>query len=179
MEEAMHQNAMAIPHLVLSRAARYLLAGLVFTILLIAVPAWAQSPDVEKERAAVRAADRAFANAVALRDRELFASFIAEDATFLGGGLTQGRDAIVVDWGIFFATGGRGTITWEPHTVEVAASGDLAYTLGDFEVRSIGPDGQRHKSTGTYVSIWRKRADGSWEVVVDGGTPPEPVSGTD
>jgi uncharacterized protein (TIGR02246 family) len=153
----------------------FLVAALVFTITLTVMPAWAQSPDVEEERAAVRAADKAFANAVASRDRELFASFIAEDAIFLGGGLTQGRDAIVVEWGIFFAAGGRGTITWEPHTVEVAASGDLAYTLGDFEVRSIGPDGQRHKSTGTYVSIWRKRADGSWQVVVDGGTPPQPV----
>jgi len=159
----------------LARTTSFLVAALVFTITLTSVPAWAESSDLEKERAAVRAADKAFANAVALRDRELFASFIAEDATFLGGGLTQGRDAIVVDWGIFFVAGGQGTITWEPHTVEVAASGDLAYTLGDFEVRSIGPDGQRHKSTGTYVSIWRKGADGSWRVVVDGGTPPQPV----
>ncbi|MEE9563204.1 MAG: SgcJ/EcaC family oxidoreductase, partial [Thermoanaerobaculia bacterium] len=159
----------------LSIASSYLITALVLMTTLSAAPASAQSPDLEKERAAVRAADRAFANAVALGDRELFASFIAEDATFLGGGLTQGRDAIVVEWGIFFAAGGRGTITWEPHTVEVAASGDLAYTLGDFEVQSIGPDGQRHKSTGTYVSIWRKRADGSWQVVVDGGTPPQPV----
>jgi uncharacterized protein (TIGR02246 family) len=159
----------------LARSTRYLLAALVFTITLIAVPAWAQSPNLEQERAAVKAADRAFAKAVALRDRELFASFIAEDATFLGGGLTQGRDAIVVDWGIFFAAGGSATITWEPHTVEMAASGDLAYTLGDFEVQSTGPDGQRHKSTGTYVSIWRKGADGSWQVVVDGGTPPQPA----
>ena len=163
----------------LASTTKILVAGLVFTITLIAVPAWAESAEVEKDRAAVRAADKAFANAVALGDRELFASFIAEDATFLGGGLTQGRDAIVVDWGIFFAAGVRATITWEPHTVEVAASGDLAYTLGDFEVQSIGPDGQPHKSTGTYVSIWRKQAGGSWQVVVDGGTPPEPVSGTD
>ena len=159
----------------LSRVTTFLIAALVLTTTLTPLPAWAQSPDLEKERAAVRAADKAFAKAVALHDRELFASFIAEDATFLGGGLTQGRDAIVVDWGIFFAAGGQATITWEPHTAEVATSGDLAYTLGDFEVRSTGPEGQTQKSTGTYVSIWRKRADGSWEVVVDGGTPPQPV----
>ena len=157
----------------LSRATSTLLAGLVWTVILVAVPARAQSPDLEDARAAVRAADIAFAEAVAQRNRELFASFIAEDATFLGGGLTQGRDAIVVDWGIFFAAGGPATITWAPHTVEVAASGDLAYTLGEFEVRAAGPDGRPQKSTGTYVSIWRKDSDGSWKVVVDGGTPPE------
>jgi uncharacterized protein (TIGR02246 family) len=156
-----------------STTTRYLLALVLSIAALAAAPASAQ--DLEKERAAVRAADRAFAKAVALHDRELFATFIAEDATFLGGGLTQGRDAIVVDWGIFFAAGGDATITWEPHTVEVAASGDLAYTLGDFEVRSTGPDGQSHKSTGTYVSIWRKQPDGAWQVVVDGGTPPQPA----
>jgi uncharacterized protein (TIGR02246 family) len=152
-----------------------LLAALVLSISPTSVPAWGESPDLDEERAAVRAADIAFAEAVARRDRDLFASFIAEDATFLGGGLTQGRDAIVVDWGIFFAAGGPATITWAPHTVEVAASGDLAYTMGGFEVRSTGPDGQRHKSTGTYVSIWRKDEDGSWKVVVDGGTPPQPA----
>ena len=106
-----------------SRATTFMIAALVLTATLTAVPAWAQSPDLEKERAAVMAADKAFAKAVDLHDRELFASFIAEDATFLGGGLTQGRDAIVVDWGIFFAAGGRATITWEPHTVEVADLG--------------------------------------------------------
>lgn len=158
-----------------SRVTTCLILALVLTATLTAVPIWAQSPDLDQARAAVRAADKAFAKAVALHDRELFASFIAEDATFLGGGLTQGRDAIVVDWGIFFAAGGGPTITWDPHTVEVAASGDLAYTLGDFEVRSTGADGQPHKSTGTYVSIWRKQADGSWQVVVDGGTPPAPA----
>ena len=171
----MYHKEIASHGLGLSRTTTHLIAALLMTTILTAIPAWSQAPDLENERAAVRAADKAFANAVALRDRELFASFIAEDATFLGGGLTQGHDAIVVDWGIFFVAGGQGTITWEPHTVEVAASGDLAYTLGDFEVRSIGPDGQRHKSTGTYVSIWRKGADGSWRVVVDGGTPPQPV----
>lgn len=144
-------------------------------VMLAVAPVGVEATDLEAVRAAVKAADVAFAQAVAARDRELFASFIAEDATFLGGGLTQGRDAIVVDWGIFFAVGGGATITWEPHTVEVAASGDLAYTLGTFEVRATGPDGRPQRTTGTYVSIWRKHTDGSWKVVVDGGTPPQPV----
>lgn len=154
----------------------YLVATLLLAATPMAAPAAAEAPDLEQQRAAVRAADEAFARAVELRDRELFASFIAEDATFLGGGLTQGRDAIVIDWGIFFAAGGSAKISWRPHTVEVAASGDLAYTLGDYEVHSTGPDGRPLESTGTYVSIWRKQADGSWKVVVDAGTPPEPAA---
>ena len=173
----MSEDSMGIQRFRLPQATRSVFAVPLFAFLLATAPARAQAPDLDKEGAAVKAADRAFAEAVKLRDRELFASFIAEDATFLGGGLTQGRDAIVVDWGIFFVAGGPATITWEPHTVEVAASGDMAYTLGDFEVRAVGPDGQSQRSTGTYVSIWRKGSDGSWKVVVDGGTPPKPVGG--
>lgn len=171
----MPSDTSAVNRSALSDALGWVMALLVLLSTLGAPPASAQVPDLEREAAAVEAADRAFAEAVKLRDRALFASFIAEDATFLGGGLTQGRDAIVVDWGIFFVAGGPATITWEPHTVEVATSGDMAYTLGDFEVRAVGPDGQPRMSTGTYVSIWRKSPDGSWKVVVDGGTPPKPA----
>jgi ketosteroid isomerase-like protein len=175
----MSEDSMAIQRFWLFPATRCMFAVILFAFLPTAAPAWGQAPDLENEAAAVKAADRAFAEAVKLRDRELFASFIAENATFLGGGLTEGRDAIVVDWGIFFVAGGPATITWEPHTVEVAASGDMAYTLGDFEIRAVGPNGQWQRSTGTYVSIWRKDPDGSWKVVVDGGTPPQPASSGD
>ena len=129
--------------------------------------------DKETIAAEVQAADELFNRAVATRDLDLFTSLIDENATFLGAGLVQGREAIVNNWAVFFTVDRRTILNWHPHTVEVAASGDLAYTLGDFEINTKQADGSEQVSTGTYVSIWKKHEDGSWKVVVDAGTPPQ------
>lgn len=129
--------------------------------------------DREAIQRQVLARDELFNQAVATRDFDLFSSLIAENAVFLGGGLTQGREAIVAAWSPLFAADRQTTLTWQPHTVEVAASRDLAYTLGDFELRSSRPEGAEKVMHGTYVSIWKQQGDGSWKVVVDAGTPPQ------
>ncbi|MDH3745253.1 MAG: nuclear transport factor 2 family protein [Acidobacteriota bacterium] len=121
-------------------------------------------------------ADERFNQAVETRDRELFASLIDKDATFLGGGVTQGREAIVAAWAGFFAEERTTVLSWKPHSVEISASGDLAYTIGDYKLSTRGEDGAQKLSTGTYVSIWKRHDDGSWKVVVDGGTPPQPAA---
>ncbi len=142
----------------------------ILAAVILPLGAWAEPPGLEGEQKAVWVADETLNRAVAYRDRELFESLIAEDAVFLGGGLVEGRQAIVVSWGIFFAVDRTTSISWKPNRVEVADSGDLAYTLGDFEIRSTSADGSQRKATGTYVSIWRKDANGDWKAVVDAGT---------
>jgi len=121
----------------------------------------------------VWAADVAFDRASGERDLDSFTSLLADEAVFLGGGLLEGKEAILAAWGPLFAENRPAVLRWTPHTVEVAASGDLAYTLGDFEMTATLPDGTEARSSGTYVSIWKKGEDGEWRVVVDGGTPPE------
>jgi len=56
-------------------------------------------------------------------------------------------------------------LTWEPLFASAARSGDLGYTYGTFEMR-IKATGD--KQMGTYVSIWRKTAEG-WKFVLDTG----------
>jgi ketosteroid isomerase-like protein len=41
-------------------------------------------------------------------------------------------------------------------------------TLGLSSGPVFGPDG---KQTGTFNSIWRKKADGKWEIIFDKGCP--------
>lgn len=120
----------------------------------------------------VWAADVEFDRASAEGDLEAFAALLAEDAVFLGSGRLDGRESIVRAWGPLFAEDRATVLRWKPHTVEVAASGDLAYTLGDFESTTTMPDGTMSRMTGTYVSIWRRGEDGEWRAVVDSGTPP-------
>ncbi|MDQ5857082.1 MAG: DUF4440 domain-containing protein, partial [Acidobacteriota bacterium] len=62
-----------------------------------------------------------------------------------------------------------------PNEVQVSASGDLGYSIGTYERMSKDPAGRPTSATGTYVSIWRKQADGRWRAVLDIGTPGTPV----
>jgi uncharacterized protein (TIGR02246 family) len=58
---------------------------------------------------------------------------------------------------------------------DVAASGDLAYTSGTFNVSYTDPKTKAVvKGAGTYVTVFRKQADGSWKAVADIATPGAP-----
>jgi ketosteroid isomerase-like protein len=56
-------------------------------------------------------------------------------------------------------------MTWEPQGGDIAASGELGYTYGIYELRDGGDNVQR----GTYVTIWKKQEDGKWKFVLDSG----------
>jgi hypothetical protein len=54
-------------------------------------------------------------------------------------------------------------LTWEPLGGDVAASGELGYTYGVYELKDSA-NAQR----GSYVTIWKKK-DGKWKFVLDAG----------
>lgn len=56
------------------------------------------------------------------------------------------------------------TLTWKPTSAMVANSADLGFTYGIYDLKL--PDTTMH---GTYVSIWKKQADGKWKFVLDSG----------
>jgi ketosteroid isomerase-like protein len=58
------------------------------------------------------------------------------------------------------------SLVWEPENAQLAASGDLGYTYGIYTYHDKDTTYQ-----GTYVSIWKKQADGSWKFVLDTGNP--------
>ena len=55
------------------------------------------------------------------------------------------------------------TMTWEPKGGDVAKSGDLGFTYGLYSVKPIEKDTIYY---GTYVSIWKRQADGKWKFVL-------------
>jgi len=124
---------------------------------------------------ALREMEARFAAAVASRDPQAFLSFWAEDAAVFPPGkpAVVGRQNILKEWG-WVLNDPDVSLTWEPDTVEVAASGDLGYTYGKYKSTGKGPDGAPTVHNGKYVSIWRKGPDGKWRVVVDLGTPSDP-----
>ncbi|MGE4289127.1 MAG: hypothetical protein AB7E36_10580 [Salinivirgaceae bacterium] len=56
------------------------------------------------------------------------------------------------------------TLTWKPSYASMAQSGELAYTYGIYTLITVKQD----TSFGTYVTIWKKTAQG-WRWVLDSG----------
>ena len=55
------------------------------------------------------------------------------------------------------------TMMWKPSNAMVAASGDMGFTYGVYEIKSSLIDTSLY---GTYVSIWKKQSDGKWKFVL-------------
>jgi ketosteroid isomerase-like protein len=115
-------------------------------------------------RAAVFAAERAFARSMADRDLQAFARHVSEDAVFFGTPEPlRGREAIVQHWSRWYS-GAQAPFSWEPDQVEVLTGGSLAHSSGP--VRD--PQG---KVVARFNSVWRLEPDGRWRVVFDKGNP--------
>ena len=69
------------------------------------------------------------------------------------------------------------TLTWTPIKAEMASSGDMGYTYGNYIYTARNKDGKVTTSYGKYTSIWKKQKEGQWKVVVDmGNASPDPKS---
>ena len=59
-------------------------------------------------------------------------------------------------------------LTFAADKVEVAQSGDLAYSRGHYSIRLTDKATNKPASSdGTYLTVWRKQSDGSWKAVED------------
>lgn len=61
------------------------------------------------------------------------------------------------------------TLTWEPLFEKMAASGELGYTYGTYQLKSRATDSLM--GVGKYATIWIKQADGTWKAILDTGNP--------
>jgi ketosteroid isomerase-like protein len=128
------------------------------------------SVDVETAKQAIRNADLELARAVADRSVESFRALVDEDAIFFGKDVSRGREAVMRSWLPLF-TDRSLFLKWRPLQIEVASSGDLGYSIGEYERIGKDSSGNPATATGNYVSIWRKQPDGKWRIVLDIGSP--------
>jgi ketosteroid isomerase-like protein len=136
--------------------------------------------DQEIREDSLRETEIAFAACVRDRDIERFATYIAEEALFLGSSVLRGREAILAAWQVFFAEDGP-CLEWYPEIVEIGEGGDVGITRGPYTFTSQTAEGRSISETGVFTSVWRRRADGSWQVIFDAGCPacPDTPSGPD
>jgi ketosteroid isomerase-like protein len=122
-------------------------------------PPWGPPPDPNE----LMEADRAFAAETAARGADGWAAWFAEDGRmYRERGYVDGRDAIRDAMAPAFAD-----------TAIVAASGDIGYTLGHWETVLTTAVGDSVLGRGSYVTIWRRQADGTWKATVDIGNQAE------
>ena len=118
-----------------------------------------------------------FAKDVLERGGAAFADWFAEDGVALGNGAAPlvGKVAIVksANWSPKVYQ-----LTWTPTDAVLGPSGDIGYTWGHFEGSSRDAAGNPVVTSGRYITIWRKQADGNWKVVLDAGAN-EPASAGD
>ncbi len=55
-------------------------------------------------------------------------------------------------------------ITWNPLKAEVAQSGDLGFTYGNYETRE---ENATLIEQGSYMRLWRRQSNHVWKVVLD------------
>lgn len=109
-----------------------------------------------------------FAKDVAARGGAAFADWFAEDGVALGNGAPPkiGKIAIAKS-STWSAKDYR--LTWTPTDALMGPSGDMGYTWGHYEGRSKDANGNPVLTSGRYITMWRKQADGNWKVVLDAG----------
>ena len=136
---------------------------IIFSALALSCTALADAVDQ------VRCREIAFSKSVETRDISAFASFIDNDARFVGNSVLQGPADIADAWSVFFAEDSP-LIMWRPEFVEVLEDGKLALTRGPYLMTTHDKQGLTTEHWGTFNSVWRLQKDGEWRVVFDAGS---------
>jgi len=128
----------------------------------------APSVDLEAEGQALMQLSRDWSDLIAAGDFEAALGVWAEDAVVLPPDMPafEGKQAIRA-----FVEGaaripGFG-ISWEPISVHVSSSGDMAYMIERSVSTANDSLGNTVTTHGKVVTVWRKDAGGSWKNVAD------------
>jgi uncharacterized protein (TIGR02246 family) len=128
------------------------------------------NPNESATDAVTRTAQEILA-AIDAKDSAKVNSYYAPDAVIATAGRPAAKDGRAVSRAIrddIADTNFKMSLSNEK--TEVAGSGDLAYRRGTFKITYTNPQTkQAENGAGTYLTVFRKQADGSWKVVADFG----------
>ena len=126
----------------------------------------------------IRELERRAREAAEAKDLDRYVSFYDADAVLFwpGAPMVRGRAAIREFMQTFLSMPAF-SLSFETAEVHVSRAGDLAYSYGTNRVSLVGPNGERMKDRGKYLTVYRKQPDGTWKVVADIGNSdlPAPV----
>ena len=149
---------------------------LVGAIALAQIPAGEAKPATAETKPTtdtLRQLEADFMKAAAERGADGYMSYYAEDAVEVpnGADAIHGKANIAKTMG--FLNDKNNHLTWAPVDAGISSLGDLGWTSGTYEFRSVDKDGKPNVSHGKYTSIWKKQPDGTWKIVLDMGNASE------
>jgi ketosteroid isomerase-like protein len=118
-----------------------------------------------------------FAADTATGGGKAFATWFADDAATL-----ENKEAAVLGKAKIAANANwdprQYQLNWTPQGGQMAPGGDMGFTWGHYEGASKDHNGNPVKTTGRYMTVWKKLPDGSWKVALDSSNE-EPPSAAD
>lgn len=132
--------------------------------------------DAGRESDAIKAGEAQWNADIAARDAARFAGHYAADAVVMNPGADAVHGAQAVQTGMVEQFKDPNfTLVFAADRVDIAAGGDMAYTQGHFTVSQTDPATHaKAMQSGSYVTVYRKQADGSWKSVADIASPGAP-----
>ncbi|MFZ1013225.1 MAG: nuclear transport factor 2 family protein [Terracidiphilus sp.] len=109
-----------------------------------------------------------FAKDVKERGGAAFADWFADDGVALGNGASPVVGKVAIAKSTTWSPKDY-QLTWTPTDAMMGPSGDMGYTWGHFEGHSKDANGNPVTTSGRYITIWKKQADGDWKVALDAG----------
>lgn len=141
---------------------------LLLCALMLSVSCSQEKVDPEKEGQELMQLSREWSQTAATDDIEKTLSYWADDAVFISSGqptLTGKQELRQMIIGMSEIPGFR--ISWEPVSVSVSESGDMAYMIEKNTMTFIDSVGNPVTTTGRAVTIWKKDRNGDWKNVVE------------
>jgi ketosteroid isomerase-like protein len=125
----------------------------------------------------LRDLDAQWSKAAAAKDLERTIAYYSDDAIVLPPNAASAatNEAIRNVWKDLLATPGL-VITWEPATVQLAKSAEMAWVSGTYDLTMNDPSGKSINDRGKYLEVWEKQADGNWKCRADMWNSDLPVS---
>jgi ketosteroid isomerase-like protein len=116
----------------------------------------------------IRELEAAFSAAAGTKDIDKVLSYYGEYAVMFVPNAPSATTKVTIRnaWKEMLTPPGAST-SWKATKVEVAKSGDLAYTSGPYQDTRNDANGKPIKDFGNYLTVWKKQADGTWKVVAD------------
>jgi len=148
---------------------------LIFALTGCQQPAPQAPPDTRAaDETAIRAAEADMAKAVGALDPAKATSFYVDDVLGMSPDtpVVQGRENMQKYFETWMKE--KPEVSFNTVKVEVARSGDLAYTWGNGKVKAKDKKGKVVETTSKYVSVWKKQADGGWKIAIDTMIPDPP-----
>lgn len=142
-----------------------LFAILILSLCIFIIPSCSKKyPETANYKQEIIDTDRAMSDLAAMEGFNIAILFYADDDIVK---LNDGQFPVVgkkVFEKRYGKNAGPKTLTWKPINAEVANSGELGYTWGNWKY--VTPDTTYY---GNYFTAWKKQNDGKWKVALDGG----------